>query len=48
MDDVTVEMSAGDTVSIPKGVRHNATNIGDEDAKLSISISTAWREVVGE
>lgn len=48
MDDVTVEMSAGDTVSIPKGVRHNATNIGDEDAKLAISFSTAWREVVGE
>jgi mannose-6-phosphate isomerase-like protein (cupin superfamily)/type 1 glutamine amidotransferase len=48
MDDVTVEMTAGDTVSIPKGVRHNATNIGEEDARLAISFSTAWREVVGE
>lgn len=48
MNDVTVEMTAGDTVSIPKGVRHNATNIGEEDARLAISFSTAWREVVGE
>ncbi len=48
MDDVTVEMKAGDTVSIPKGVYHNATNIGDEQAVLLISFDTAWREVIGE
>ncbi len=48
MNGATVEMSAGDTISIPQGVHHNATNIGDEDAELAISFDTAWREVVGE
>lgn len=48
MNGVTVEMSAGDTISIPQGVHHNAVNIGDEDAQLAISFDSAWREVVGE
>ncbi len=48
MNEVTVEMQAGDTVSIPKGVYHNATNIGDEKAVLAISFDSAWREVIGE
>lgn len=48
MGDRTVEMSAGDTVSIPTGVRHNARNIGNEDAVLDISFSSADRQVVGE
>ena len=43
-----VEMSAGDTVSIPMGVHHNAKNIGTEDAILAISFSSAYREVIGE
>lgn len=43
-----VEMQAGDTVSIPTGVIHNAVNIGDEDAVLAISFSTADRKVVNE
>ncbi len=43
-----LEMSAGDTVSIPMGVRHNARNIGTEDAVLAISFSSAHREVIGE
>jgi quercetin dioxygenase-like cupin family protein len=48
MDDVTVEMTAGDTVSIPAGVHHNATNIGKDDAILAISFSSAQRKVIGE
>lgn len=48
MNERTVEMKAGDTVSIPAGVHHNATNIGTEDAVLAISFSSAWREAVGE
>jgi mannose-6-phosphate isomerase-like protein (cupin superfamily) len=44
----SVEMQAGDTVTIPAGVRHNAKNIGTEDAILAISYSSANREVVGE
>lgn len=48
MGDRTVEMSVGDTVSIPTGVPHNARNIGTEDAVLDISFSSADRKVVGE
>jgi quercetin dioxygenase-like cupin family protein len=48
MNEVTVEMGPGDTVSIPKGVLHNATNIGEGPAVMAISFSSPWREVVGE
>ena len=48
MNEKTVEMRAGDTVSIPMGVKHNAKNIGTEDAVLAISFSSADRQVVGE
>jgi quercetin dioxygenase-like cupin family protein len=47
MNEVTVEMNAGDTVAIPQGVLHNATNIGTEDSVLAISFNTAFREAVG-
>jgi len=46
--DEYVEMTAGDTISIPKGSVHNATNIGDEQCELLICFDTATREVVGE
>jgi mannose-6-phosphate isomerase-like protein (cupin superfamily) len=48
MDDVAVEMGPGDTVSIPRGVYHNAENIGEEPAVFFLAFDTAWREVVGE
>lgn len=48
MNEVTVEMNAGDTVSIPAGTIHNATNIGPDDAVLAISFSSINRETVGE
>lgn len=47
MNEVTVEMGPGDTVSIPRGVLHNAKNIGDTDAVLSIAFDSAYREVIG-
>ncbi|MFC0680051.1 cupin domain-containing protein [Lysobacter korlensis] len=43
-----VEMGPGDTISIPAGQVHNATNTGDEEAEFLITFSTAYREVVGE
>jgi quercetin dioxygenase-like cupin family protein len=46
--DKAVEMNEGDTVSIPTGIRHQARNIGDEDAVLAISFSSADRQTVGE
>lgn len=48
LGDEVFEMGVGDTISIPEGALHNATNIGDEDAVLMITFSTAHREVVGE
>jgi mannose-6-phosphate isomerase-like protein (cupin superfamily) len=46
--DHTVDMRAGDTITIPQGVRHNARNLGTEDAVLAISFSSAYRRTVGE
>jgi len=48
LGDKSVEMREGDTVSIPAGIHHNARNIGTEDAVLSISYSSADRQVIGE
>jgi quercetin dioxygenase-like cupin family protein len=48
MGNETIEMSSGDTISIPAGIKHNARNIGAEDAVLAISFSSADRQVVGE
>lgn len=47
MNAVTVEMRAGDVVSIPTGVMHNARNMGTEDAILMVSFSSADRLSVG-
>jgi quercetin dioxygenase-like cupin family protein len=48
ISDDHVEMSAGDTVSIPQGAWHNAVNIGDDECELLITYNTAHREVIGE
>jgi len=48
LGDEYVEMSAGDTISIPMGTVHNAQNVGDADCELLIAFDTATREVVGE
>lgn len=47
MGDTVVEMAAGDAVSIPVGVVHNAENIGAEEAICLISFSTPDRQAVG-
>ena len=43
-----VELSVGDTVSVPPNLKHRAENIGAEEAVLFIAFSTADRQVVGE
>lgn len=48
VDDEYFEMSAGDTVSIPTGHRHNARNIGTEEVECMISFSSADRQTIGE
>jgi quercetin dioxygenase-like cupin family protein len=46
--DDLVTLRAGDTISIPANVWHNARNIGDGEAVMLISFSSAHREAVGE
>jgi quercetin dioxygenase-like cupin family protein len=46
--DETVRMMAGDTISIPANVVHNATNVGEEEAVMVISFSSADRKAIGE
>ena len=41
-------MNAGDTVSIPQGVFHNARSLGAQDAQMVICFSSADRETEGE
>lgn len=48
LDDAVVVMNAGDTISIPQGVMHNARNIGSAQAVFVIAFSTADRQAVGE
>ena len=41
-------METGDTISIPMGVWHNAKALGDVDALMTISFSSADRQTEGE
>lgn len=43
-----VELTTGDTITIPPNVAHNARNIGDLDAVLLICFSSAERQAAGE
>ena len=46
--DEEVEMNEGDTITVPPNLWHRATNIGQRDAVLHISFSSADRQTVGE
>ena len=39
-----VEMTVGDTITLPQGLPHRARNIGEDDAILSISFSSPDRQ----
>jgi len=41
-------MKEGDVVTIPPNVWHRATNLGDEEAVLFITFSSADRSTIGE
>ena len=45
-DDETYSMLAGDTIVVPPDVRHNARNVGRDDAVMYIAFSSAEREMV--
>ena len=44
LGDQCFTMEPGDTISIPAGVWHNARALGDKDAEMVISFSSADRE----
>jgi quercetin dioxygenase-like cupin family protein len=43
-----VEMSEGDTITIPRGMMHQARNIGPGNAVLLIAFTSANRQTIGE
>jgi quercetin dioxygenase-like cupin family protein len=42
--DETIVLSAGDVLTVPAGVMHHATNIGDDDADMIVSYSSGLRD----
>lgn len=46
-NDEEFPMEAGDVISIPEGVVHNARNVGEGQAELSIAFSSAYRTTEG-
>ena len=47
-DGKEVVMNPGDVISVPPNLPHNARNIGDEDAVMYVSFSSAFREANSE
>ena len=43
-----VELHAGDTITIPPNFKHRARNIGEENAVLMVTFTSADRQTVGE
>lgn len=48
LGDRKVVLEAGDTLTIPAGVFHNAVNIGEEDADMIVAYSAGTRDFVLE
>lgn len=46
--DESAEMNAGDTITVPAGIPHNAVNIGDGEAIMMITFSSSERLTIGE
>ena len=42
--DQTVSVRAGDTLAIPAGMFHNASNTGEQDADMIVAYSSAHRD----
>lgn len=48
LGDGSFTLEAGDTISIPAGVYHNAASVGAEDAEMIVAYSSATRDFVLE
>jgi len=47
-DDQVIRMKPGDTLTVPAGVFHNATSVGDTDADMIVAYNSAHRDFVKE
>lgn len=47
LGDEKITLNAGDAILIPAGIAHNAVSVGDVDADMVVSYSSADRQVVG-
>jgi len=47
-DDEQVVMTEGETITIPRGMYHQARNLGETNAVLMIAFTTPNRQTVGE
>jgi len=45
LGDKEFDMKAGDTISIPTGIKHRANVVGDEPAVMAVSFSTPDRQI---
>jgi len=48
IEDGEVMLRKGDTITVPEGIPHQATNVGEGNALLFIAFSSANRETQGE
>ena len=44
LGDASIAMSAGDTITIPSGIFHNATAVGSHDAVMYVAFSSPDRQ----
>ena len=44
----TAILKHGDCIVLPKGVKHNAKNIGSKEAVVIVAFDSAFRETIGE
>jgi len=47
-DDQVIRMKPGDTLTVPAGVFHNATSVGETDADMIVAYNSAHRDFVKE
>lgn len=47
-EEKNIKMEAGDSIVIPQGFKHQAINIGNEDAIVIVSFNHPFRETIGE
>jgi quercetin dioxygenase-like cupin family protein len=47
-DEEPYQLGPGDSICVERGILHNATSIGETDARMIVSFSSAQRKMQGE